>query len=158
MKVGVCFLALVILGSACVGFSQSENAISLMPVPRHIASGADKLAIRSGFTIRLQSSPGDVLVSSAAERCRHSLEEGTELAIHITQSPASGQGSTNSLSIVVHAPAQVQIGADESYSLYVDPKSARLEPATSLGAVRGLATFRQLMQHDGSHLRAFCRY
>ena len=92
MKAGVCFLALVVIGSACIGFSQSENAISLMPMPRHIAAGADKLAIRSGFTIRLHSSPGDVLVSSAAESCRHSLEQGTELAIHITQSPASGRG------------------------------------------------------------------
>jgi hexosaminidase len=146
----VCFLALVVIGSACIGFSQSENAISLMPMPRHIAAGADKLAIRSGFTIRLHSSPGDVLVSSAAESCRHSLEQGTELAIHITQSPASGRGTTNSLSIVVHAPAQLQIGADESYLLHIDSKGARLEAATSLGAVRGLATFRQLMQRNGS--------
>jgi hexosaminidase len=150
MKAGVRFVALAVLGSACIAFSQSENAISLMPMPRHIAPGAGELTVRSGFTIRVQSTPGDVLVSSAAERCRHSLEQGTDLATHITKSPASGRGSTNSLSIVVHAPTQVQIGADESYSLHIDPKGARLEAASSLGAVHGLATFRQLMQHNGS--------
>jgi hexosaminidase len=144
------FLALIVLGSACIAFSQSNKAVSLMPMPRHIAPGPGQLIIRSGFTIRLQSSPGDVLVSSAVERCRHSFEQGENLAIHITQNPSNGGSSRNSLSIIVNTPSQMQIGADESYTLHIDPKGARLEAPTSLGAVHGLATFRQLMQRDGS--------
>ncbi|MGA7523410.1 MAG: beta-N-acetylhexosaminidase [Acidobacteriaceae bacterium] len=120
-----------------------------MPMPRHVAAGSGELAIHSGFTIRVQSTPNDDLVSSAAERCRHSLQQGTALTIRITQGPATSRDRANSLSIVVRAPAQAQIGADESYSLHIDAKSARLEAATSLGALHGLATFRQLIQRRG---------
>lgn len=51
--------------------------------------------------------------------------------------------------ISVQTRAEMRMGVDESYSLSITPTGARLHAPTTVGALRGLATLRQLVRHDG---------
>ena len=74
------------------------------------------------------------------------------LTIPVEPLAAGAAPAPGSLAIVVRVDAPLQIGADESYSLQIGPAGARLEAATSIGALRGLATFRQLVHQDGARV------
>jgi len=155
---GECFVrTLMVLSAALLvfsslGFSQTARTLSLMPLPRQVTMGTGELAIGPAFRIAVEADPNDETTRAAAERFRQSLASRTGLPIPAVSRSSSSHPRAGSLSIVVHHPAALQIGVDESYALTVSPAGARLEAATGIGVLRGLATLRQLLQQDGKRV------
>ena len=145
LRASVAF-AVLSLGAVSSAFSQASPSPSLMPLPRHLTVREGKLAIGPGFRIVLQAPAGDEITASAAQRLERSLERAEG---HLSLATAGTAGS-NGITVVVHRAVTAEIGGDESYTLDIHPGGARLEAATSLGAVRGLATVRQLITVQGS--------
>jgi hexosaminidase len=123
-----------------------------MPLPRQISVGVGQLVVHPGFRLQVQAEHGDMIVESAVERCRRSLESAAAFSVREQRIEPGAKHRPQSLLIVVHASTPLKIGTDESYSLTIDPSGARLEAPTSLGFVRGLATLRQLAQRNGERV------
>lgn len=63
--------------------------------------------------------------------------------------PLSMQLRSLDVTVTSHV-TQLELGVDEGYSLHVNEKKATLEAATIFGALRGLETFTQLVQWNGT--------
>jgi hexosaminidase len=140
---------MALLGLSPFGISLAEPTLAVMPVPRQIRLGTGDLAIGRKFKIVLASK--DPVVRAAAERCLRSLQKSTGVTFApgaVTQASASSQAA---LLIVVREPATMRMGLDESYTLTIGANGAHLEASNSIGAVRGLATVRQLIATDKQH-------
>lgn len=116
-----------------------------MPWPAHVAAGRGSLALEGSPTISVHG--GDERVTRAVERFAAQLRRktGTEFAAEF---PADS-GRIDIVCRGVGAAVQ-QLGEDESYTLTVDDRQARLVAPNPLGVLRGLATLRQLAQ-AGEH-------
>jgi len=107
---------------------------SLMPWPAEITAGQGRLRVDGGFRVEVRAAR-DPRVASGAARL-------TALMTRITGIPLPGTGAAAGL--VVQAGAAGD--EDESYQLSVKAEGARLEAPGALGALRGMATFAQLVQ------------
>jgi hexosaminidase len=145
-------LTFAFLAPCALGFSQADRTLSLMPLPRQVSVGAGELTITPGFRVQVEADARDQLVLSAARRALQSLETRTGMSLPLELATPSSPRAAGSLWIVVHNSSELRIGADESYALNISSDGARLEAATSIGALRGLATFRQLIQLDGKRV------
>ncbi|MBV9498943.1 MAG: family 20 glycosylhydrolase [Acidobacteriaceae bacterium] len=141
--------------SLVASFAQSPNGplqkLQLMPWPANIAMGSGALAIQTGFSISLSGAgASDPRVVAAADRVfpRLSLETGIPIPSHIEKNSPN-----STLNIIVESKdhrAPQRLGDDESYSLEIANGRARLSANEPLGAVRGVETFLQLVQQNGS--------
>src|SRR4051794_954637 len=118
-----------------------------MPWPESIASTGERpLLIRPSFHVTLScDSP---YVARAAQRLisRLSRQTGIPLAANApTNEPAA---LIISCGQAVRAP--VEPAGNESYTLVTGPGGARLDAPSSLGALRGIETFLQLVQNGPS--------
>jgi hexosaminidase len=112
-----------------------------MPLPASVQSGTGQLTINQSFSVALTGSH-DASLDSEVQRFKHQLSRQTGIPFR----PTSGATGT----LQVHAdrgrkPVQ-QLGEDESYVLTVADSGAKLTAPTTLGALRGLQTFLQLVQ------------
>ncbi|GGE94456.1 hypothetical protein GCM10011383_01470 [Hymenobacter cavernae] len=109
-----------------------------MPVPAQLTWGANHFTLKSGLGTGIQfDSDQDPAVRAAANRFLVRLARITGLK---QPRPA--------LTIRYGRVGEVKLGEDESYSLRVTPVGIALTSATSLGALRGLATLEQLLTHE----------
>jgi len=145
----ISMLTMAVLGLSTLGISLAEPVVSVMPMPRKVSASAGELAIGPSFTIAVPSK--DPLASAAAERCLRSLQKSTGVTFAPASVTQEKSPSSNSLLVVVREPAAMRVGVDESYSLTISAQGARLDAANSIGALRGLATVRQLIQKDDHH-------
>ena len=110
-------------------------------MPASVQSGAGQLAITSSFSVSVTGAR-DSSLDSEVRRFQKQL--GTQTGIFFRA--ASGGAPT----LEVHADrgreAVQKLGEDESYELTVTPSGAMLTAPTTLGAIRGLQTFLQLVQ------------
>lgn len=141
-------LASVLMTCSVSGSAQIATVLSLMPQPRHLVKGEGALAVGTSFAIHVQAAADDAAVRSAVARLQQDLVRAAGHPVAVDDSPTAMGG----LAVVVGRTAAADIGADESYSLVVNAAGARLEASTSLGALRGLATLRQLISGDGEHV------
>ncbi|MBX7120945.1 MAG: family 20 glycosylhydrolase [Opitutaceae bacterium] len=124
-----------------------------MPLPLESIDGPGRLAVSAVLEFVVLA---DLRVKSAAERMRRRWQERTGLLLRPIRSAEGAR--RNVPSIVIRArqtsPAHPALGDDESYCLVVTRKGARLDAATSWGALRGLATLEQCLRSDlaGWHL------
>src|SRR5215469_17037114 len=115
-----------------------------MPWPEslHLASG--QLPIGSSFTVRIRGD--DPRLQKVAEIFLNDLRR------HTGMQPLDFNvaGGARTLQLVIHSEhpsEEVQkLGEDESYTLTVIPSGAELEASTTLGVMRGLQTFLQLVE------------
>jgi len=112
-----------------------------MPLPASVQSGTGQLTINQSFSVALSGSH-DGSLDSEVQRFQHQLSRQTGIPFR----PTSGAAAT----LQVHAdrirkPVQ-ELGEDESYVLTVADSGAKLTAPTTLGALRGLQTFLQLVQ------------
>ena len=145
-------LGMVLLGFSSLGFSQGDARLSLMPLPRQVTMGSGEFAVGQGFKIEVQSDPTDQSMREAAEQYGQSIARRAGSAVPVKFTGAGTAASAGVLRVVVHASAAMRIGVDESYTLTVTKEGARLEAATGVGALRGFATLRQLVQQDGKRV------
>ncbi len=115
--------------------------LDVMPLPARSQSGDGRLTIDGSFSVALTGYK-EPRLEAMARRVSQRLSKRTGI-------PLRG-GSTPTLTIQCdRASKPVQaVGEDESYRLEVDAKQARLKAANPLGALRGVETFLQLVQHD----------
>jgi hexosaminidase len=138
-------LVILILCSVFVSSSAAEpRPLSLMPIPANVQLKTGQLVIDASFTVGI-SGHTDLQLQHAIERFLDSLRRQTGM-------PPLDMKVTDATQpkLVVHsehASKTVQeLGEDESYSLEISPAGAKLDAATTLGIMRGLETFLQLVQ------------
>ncbi|HUP23273.1 MAG TPA: family 20 glycosylhydrolase [Thermoanaerobaculia bacterium] len=117
----------------------------LMPAPVSVRLGDGELAIDASFT-SATAPPCDERVSAGLARLVEAFSQRSGAALPAPSSEATGARLTVEC-VAAGAPVQ-QVGEDESYSLEVSPSGARLRAATSLGALHGLETLRQLVRGE----------
>ena len=136
---------ILILCSVFVSSSAAEpRPLSLMPMPANVQRKTGQLVIDASFTVGI-SGHTDLQLQHAIERFLDSLRRRTGM-------PPLDMKVTDATQpkLVVHsehASKTVQeLGEDESYSLEISPAGAKLDATTTLGIMRGLGTFLQLVQ------------
>ncbi|MGC1438081.1 MAG: family 20 glycosylhydrolase [Terriglobales bacterium] len=138
-------LVILILCSVLVSSSAAEpRPISLMPMPANVQPKTGQLVIDASFTVGI-SGHSDAQLQRAVERFLDNLRRQTgmpPLDMKVTDATQA--------KLVVHSEheskAVQELGEDESHSLEINPTGAKLDAATTLGIMRGLETFLQLVQ------------
>ena len=130
------------VGVLFVFASVAACAQDLMPLPAAISSGAGQLAIDSNFSVALVGYR-ELRLESAVVRLVSRLARQTGM-------PVTGGVSANGAAELVidcKGPGErIQTPAeDESYTLDVLPNQSRLTAQTTVGALRGMETFLQLV-------------
>jgi len=115
---------------------------NLMPMPARVKLGQGQFIVSQSFSVGVSGSGGP-RVKRAVERFLGNLSRQTGMPI-----PA-GLGNPSQAALLVHveqASKEIpQLGEDESYTLTVTPSLAKLNARTTLGALRGLETFLQMV-------------
>ncbi|MGH9430031.1 MAG: beta-N-acetylhexosaminidase [Terriglobia bacterium] len=141
-KIMMLLIALIFMGGA--GLDAQVDA--LMPQPASVQPGQGGLAITGSFAVALTGYQ-EPRLKRAAQRLVHRVSHRTGIPIldGVTQ-----DASTATLVIHCdHAGEPVQtVGEDESYTLDVTPRQARLSASEPLGMLRGIETFLQLIHQD----------
>jgi len=138
-------LVILILCSVFVSSTAAEpRPSSLMPMPAQVQLKTGQLVIDASFTVGI-SGPSDVQLQRAVQRFLDNLRRQTgmpPLDMKVTDAAKA--------KLVVHtehaSKAVQELGEDESYSLEISLAGAKLDAATTLGIMRGLETFQQLVQ------------
>jgi hexosaminidase len=121
---------------------------TLMPQPSQLSTQEGRLAITPGFSATADHFK-DARLNTAISRSLGRIENRTGIPIQ----PSTATGATSAVLIVsVDGAGETSqsVEEDESYSLEITASNAHLKAATVVGAMRGLATFEQLIQSDAS--------
>ena len=130
------------------------SSLNLMPVPASVQLETGRLPITSAFTVATKGHT-DERLRAGILRMTKRLAGRTVLTL-----PLELGNDENAATLVVQssrAGATIpSLDEDESYSLEISGKQARLVAPTVVGALRGLETFLQLVQadRDGYYLPA----
>jgi hexosaminidase len=122
----------------------NSPALNLMPWPASVKAATGSLPIDPTFTVVLKGS--DPRLQSVAEIFLNDLRRHTGMLatnFHVATGSQVGQLEIQS-SAASRNPQQ--LGEDESYTLVVTPEKAQLSAPSTLGVMRGLQTFLQLVQ------------
>jgi hexosaminidase len=115
-----------------------------MPMPAKVQLKTGQLVIDASFTVGI-SGPSDVQLQRAVERFLDNLRRQTGMPPLDMKVADATQAR-----LVVHSERASKVvqelGEDESYSLEVSSSGAKLDAATTLGIMRGLETFLQLVE------------
>jgi hexosaminidase len=120
-----------------------------MPMPQKTVWGQGRLLIGADFNFRVEGYT-DARLRAAVGRLRGRIALQTGLPLLAD--------ATGPLQLVVSCrgagPKNPTLGEDESYALDVSTSGARLSAPTVTGALRGMATFAQLVSADGKSYSA----
>ncbi len=126
---------------ASFAVAQSQPQLNLMPMPASVQAGTSQLPITQSFSVAVTGSQ-DALLDGEVQRFEEQLSRQTGIPFR------AKAGATPTLQI--HAEkgreAVQKLGEDESYELTVADSGAKLTAPTTLGVLRGLQTFLQLVQ------------
>jgi hexosaminidase len=121
---------------------------ALMPLPASIKSGTGQLKIDPSFTVAVAGHREPRLERTLAIFLDHLRRQTGMLPIDMSVV------STPSATLTIHCAAGTkdvqQLGEDESYQLEVADSGAKLEAPNTLGVMRGLQTFLQLVTTSGN--------
>ena len=125
---------------------QTDPRHNLMPVPASVRFGAGRLPITKSFTVAARGHV-DARLRAGVERALRRLEGRTVL--EFARGLAS-DGATATLVVEAAGPGRAvpSVEEDESYTLEVSDKQAVLKAPTTVGVLRGLETFLQLLDGD----------
>jgi hexosaminidase len=119
---------------------------NMMPVPASVRFNAGRLAVNKSFTVAAKGLP-DARLQSGIDRMLRRLEGRTVMEL-----PRALAVDTASATLLVESggPGKdvATLGEDESYSLDVSEKQAVLKAPNTVGVLRGLETFLQLLEND----------
>src|SRR5271157_5581614 len=148
---GISRVALVSLGlfvGSVATFCGQQSTLNLMPEPAQITLGQGRLAIDGTFRVGLAGYE-EPRLQSAAQRLISHLARNT--GIPLSDGLVSDASQSTLLIECDHPGEAVQsFKEDESYTLEVSPKQARLKSPTPVGALRGMETFLQLVDLDAT--------
>jgi hexosaminidase len=137
----ILFSACTFLLLASVATAQSHPQLNLMPMPASAQVGSGQLAINPSFSVTNTGSH-DASLDEEVQRFVAQLSRQTGIPLR----PKAGAAPT--LEIHAHSGREAvqKLGEDESYELTVAESGAKLTAPTTLGVIRGLQTFLQLVQ------------
>jgi len=140
----ILFVSLILLSALTPAWpAESEPQPSLMPLPASMQMGEGHLIVDTSFSVGI-SGPADFRLRQAIELFLNNLRRQTGMSPLDMKLTDASQAT---LSVHAdHASKEVQeLGEDESYSLTITSTSATLNAPTTLGVMRGLQTFLQLV-------------
>jgi len=124
----------------------AAGQLTLMPVPASVQMQAGRLPITASFKVMVKSYADDRLRGGIARMLRR-LAGRTVLSL--AAEPATDESAATLVIRCERAGEAVpSLNENESYSLEVTDRQARLAAPTVVGALRGLETFLQLLQGD----------
>src|SRR5436309_9408595 len=139
-------LLMTILVMATTTAEQESQVLGLMPWPENVKTvpGSTRFMVENSFSVSVPANADRHLRKAVAifldDLRRHTGSLPLDFAF------AEAQKGQLQIS-VEHASKEIQeIGEDESYTLEVTPSAANLKASTTLGAMRGLQTFLQLVE------------
>jgi hexosaminidase len=145
MRLGWAVL-MTVLVMASTTAEQQMRALQLMPWPESVKpqSSGGELLIQNSFSVSISQGSDPYLHRAVAIFLDDLRKHTGSLPLDFAYA-TSGSGQ---LQISVdHASKEIQeLGEDESYTLEVTSNAATLKAPTTLGAMRGLQTFLQLVQ------------
>ena len=137
----------MVLSSAVFAQSPDGYQNNLMPVPAKVSFQSSRLGIDSNFTV-FTSGKAEPKLQAAVQRMLRRLEGRTGWQM------ARDFAKDDSAKLVIHckaaSPAIPKFGEDESYTLEITPVQAVLNANETVGVLRGLETFLQLVASDSS--------
>jgi hexosaminidase len=138
-------LVILMLGSVLMPSSAAEpQQLNLMPMPASVQMQTGQLVIDPSFSVGI-SGHSDAQLQRAIERFLDDLRRQTGMPPLDMKVTKAAQAK-----LVVHceheSKAVQELGEDESYSLEIGAAGAKLDAVTTLGILRGLQTFLQLVQ------------
>jgi hexosaminidase len=136
-------LVIMVVYAVFMPFASAQN-LNLMPMPAKVEMGNGRLVMQRGFTVSLTGAHDEHLDHAVLNFLKNLRRETGWVALDTRV--VAGGGATLSIH-ADRASKEVQdLGEDESYHLAVSPSGARLDAPTTLGVMRGLQTFLQLVQ------------
>ncbi|HEY2971653.1 MAG TPA: family 20 glycosylhydrolase, partial [Pyrinomonadaceae bacterium] len=124
----------------------AATQLNLMPVPLSVRFDTGRLPVNSSFTVAARGQV-DPRLQAGIDRALRRIEGRTvmELARGL-----AGNTATATLVVESGGPGQAvpSVEEDESYSLEVSDRQAVLKAPTTVGVLRGLETFLQLIDSD----------
>ncbi|MGP8248134.1 MAG: beta-N-acetylhexosaminidase [Bryobacteraceae bacterium] len=127
----------------------AQSGLGLMPLPEKVTLGQGRLIVGADFNFRLAGYT-DARLEAAVARLRQRLARQTGLPL---LADTTG-GAVLAVDCRGAGPANPTLGEDESYVLDVTPGGARLLAPAVTGALRGMATFAQLIAANGESFYA----
>ena len=124
---------------------ESQTPLHLMPWPANVKTGSGQLLVQNTFTVGLRSD-SDPHLRRALDIFLNDLRRqtgSTAIDFSVSKDATNAQLSVSA----DHASKEVQeLGEDESYKLEITSTHADLTAPTTLGVMRGLQTFLQLVE------------
>ncbi|PYT53184.1 MAG: beta-N-acetylhexosaminidase [Acidobacteria bacterium] len=126
-------------------FAEVQNApLNLMPMPANIKMGAGQLGVDPSFSVAI-SGHKEPRLQRAVEIFLSNLRRQTGMLPLDMKVSDSSTGT-----LLIHAESRSkevqELGEDESYRLEITSSGATLNAPTTLGVMRGLQTFLQLVE------------
>ncbi|HYP52061.1 MAG TPA: family 20 glycosylhydrolase, partial [Pyrinomonadaceae bacterium] len=120
---------------------------NLMPVPASVRFQAGRLAVKNTFSVAAARGQSDSRLQAGIERFLRRLEGRTVLEM---PRGLSADATAATLVVETSGPGRAvpSVEEDESYTLEVSDRQAVLRAPTTVGALRGLETFLQLLDGD----------
>src|SRR5216683_219037 len=140
-------MLIVAVVMASVTAAEEPRPLHLIPLPANVknAPGNGELVIETSFSVALPSNADARLRKTVAIFLNDFRRHTGMLQLNFSVVDHSENGNLHIS--VDHASKQVQeLGEDESYTLEVTPSGAELSAPTTLGVMRGLQTFLQLVE------------
>ncbi len=139
--------AVIFIGFYSIAAQNLETARrNLMPVPANVNWKSGKLTVSKNFTVAV-SGQTDERLKSYIYRVMRRLENRAVLEIPRDLSN-DAEGAQLLIDTQSTGNAVPKLGDDESYNLEINDKQAKLTAPGTVGAMRGLETFLQLLESD----------
>src|SRR6266852_411476 len=140
-------MLIVAVVMASVTAAEEPRPLHLIPLPANVKNAPrnGELVIETSFSVALPSNADARLRKTVAIFLNDFRRHTGMLQLNFSVVDHSENGKLHIS--VDHASKQVQeLGEDESYTLEVTPSGAELSAPTTLGVMRGLQTFLQLVE------------
>jgi hexosaminidase len=123
--------------------AQPQPTVNLMPIPSNLRLETGKLVIDPSFSVAIGGN-SDPRLQHAVERFLNDLRSQTGM-LPLDMKVTNPEKATLVIRAEHTNKEVLDLGEDESYSLEVSSKGAKLDAPTILGALHGLQTFLQLV-------------
>lgn len=119
-----------------------QRKLSLMPWPSEVSFlGTSAVALPERIPVQWSTR-----ASSRAKGALQRFAADMQARFHTRFPSHTARGMGTRMEISVARPGKLEVGEDESYALRVDAGGIRLDAATDLGLIHGLATLGQLLK------------
>src|SRR5579859_3390638 len=132
---------LLLLAFSALAQPQTQTQLNLMPMPASVQQGTGQLLINQSFSVAVTGAR-DASLDEEVQRFVAQLSRQTGIPFR----PKPGATATLQIHADHGREAVQKLGEDESYQLSVTDSGAKLAAPTTLGILRGLQTFLQLVQ------------